>query len=88
MIWSDMTIFSVDGILFYNLIFMFIWLIFVLLVQEKQPYVSKAAQKKTEYDKTLAAYKQKQVCGCKVSPLKLLLHTLSTYGPQCFGDCH
>jgi len=27
---------------------------------EKQPYVSKAAQKKTEYDKTLAAYKQKQ----------------------------
>lgn len=27
---------------------------------EKQPYVSKAAAKKSEYDKTLAAYKQKQ----------------------------
>lgn len=56
---------------------MFIWLIFVLLVQEKQPYVSKAAQKKTEYDKTLAAYKQKQVCGYKVCFLKVLLLTIS-----------
>lgn len=30
-------------------------------MQEKQPFVSKAAQKKAEYDRTIASYKQKQV---------------------------
>jgi hypothetical protein len=30
-------------------------------LQEKAPYINKASQKKTEYVKTLAAYKQKQV---------------------------
>ena len=32
-------------------------------VQEKQPYMSKAVQKKSEYDKSLSAYKSKQVHG-------------------------
>jgi len=30
-------------------------------VQEKQPFMNKAVQKKSEYDKTLATYKKKQV---------------------------
>lgn len=30
-------------------------------VQEKQPFMTKAVQKKSEYDKTLASYKKKQV---------------------------
>lgn len=32
-----------------------------MVSQEKVPYHTKAAQRKTEYEKTLAAYKQKQV---------------------------
>jgi hypothetical protein len=30
-------------------------------VQEKQPFMTKAVQKKSEYDKSLTAYKSKQV---------------------------
>lgn len=30
-------------------------------VQDKQPFVTKAAQKKAEYDRIIASYKQKQV---------------------------
>lgn len=32
-----------------------------MAVQDKQPFVTKAAQKKAEYDRTIASYKQKQV---------------------------
>lgn len=33
----------------------------VMGVQEKQPFMTKAVQKKSEYDKTISAYNKKQV---------------------------
>jgi hypothetical protein len=64
--WKDMSdavslIFTFDCFGLLGCTSVFLYNFTVLCLQEKAPYINKATQKKTEYVKTLAAYKQKQV---------------------------